>query len=76
MDLVHSFQFVHIRHNTKNLPATFMAAYADVLRDRFNLLHIKCLALQFAFNYSDRSTTAMWPHLVDYELIAFALDAL
>lgn len=60
-----------IRHNTKDLQATLPAAYADVMRDRFNLLHIKCLASQFAFNYDDRSTTAMWPRLIDYELIAY-----
>ena len=65
-----------IRHNTKDLQATLTAAYADVMRDRFNLLHIKCLALQFAFNYTDGSTTAMYPHLIDYELIVYALDAL
>lgn len=46
------------------------------MKDRFNLLHIKCLPLQFAFNYSDRSTTAMWPHLLDYKWIAYALDTL
>lgn len=39
-DLVHSFQFVPIRHNTKDLQATLTATYADVMRDRFNLLYI------------------------------------
>lgn len=46
------------------------------MNDHLNLLHIKCLALQFAFNYSDVSMTAMYPHLEVYELIAVALDAL
>lgn len=42
-DLVHSFQFVSISHNTKDLQATLTAAYTDIRKVRFNLLNIKCL---------------------------------